>query len=193
MRNLFRRRWWLVVPIAVGLAVAAAVWHQNTRLPKRFAAVVAGRLYRSGSVSPVQLDHLRREYDIRRVICLLASDAEVTQSERQAAQQLGIEWHNVPLAGDGSSTPADRRRIRALLLAEPPEGATLVHCAAGSNRTGLAIGMYRLHHDGWPLDRVLDEMRAFGFKDKPHHENLRRALAAEAAAAAIASRPAAAP
>jgi len=66
------------------------------------------------------------------------------------------------------------------VLLDPALRPILVHCAAGVNRTGLAIGMYRLHVEGWTLEQVLEEMRHFGFEDLPKHENLRNALAAEA-------------
>jgi protein tyrosine/serine phosphatase len=169
--------------MAAATVVGAGVWWQSTRLPNRFAAVVDGRLYRSGRVSPAQLERLQRQYGIRRVISLLDADDPATVAERQAAGRLGIDWHNVPLTGDGASTAAERDRIRRL-LANPDAPPTLVHCAAGVNRTGLAVGLYRLHCQHWTLEQVLAEMRAFGFDDLPRHENLRQALAAEAEAAA---------
>lgn len=168
-----------LVLLAAGTGVA---WWQATRLPKRFAPVVEGRLYRSGEVSPAQLARLHADYGIRRVICLLNPDAPATQVERDAARQLGLEWHNVPLPGNGASTPADRERLLALLT-EPNAPPTLVHCAAGVNRTGLAVGLYRLRAQGWSLPDVTEELHAFGFEDEPQHENLRQALSEAAQAA----------
>jgi protein tyrosine phosphatase (PTP) superfamily phosphohydrolase (DUF442 family) len=174
------------IPLAMALAaVAGAVlvsWDLGQRLPKRFAPVVEGRLYRSGAVSPGQLARLARDYGIRSVLSLLDPNAPESIAERQAAERLGIAWHNVPLPGDGASTPAERARLKALLF-DVKGMPMVVHCAAGANRTGLAIGLYRLHKQGWTLEEALDEMRRFGFKDRPQHENLRQALAAEAAAA----------
>ena len=174
-----RRRLTLVLAAIVGsAAIAAYVWH-DTRTPRRFAAVVDGRLYRSGGVSPRQLEYLANRYGIRTVISLLNPEAPESVAEREAAQRLGLTWHNIPLPGNGASTPADRRRIRQLLnppLTEP----TLVHCAAGTNRTGLAIGLYRIHHDGWTDDQVIAEMLRFDFENGPNHQQLREALAAEA-------------
>jgi len=182
--GLYRKR--LGIPLLVALAVAAAsaaVWWQLAqRLPKRFAAVVEGRLYRSGQISPAQLERLARDHGIRTVISLLAREAPESVAERRTAEWLGIAWHCIPLPGNGASTPAERAQVKTLLF-DPDAGSTLVHCAAGVNRTGLAVGMYRLHIQGWTLEQVLEEMRAFGFEDRAHHANLRDALAAEAALA----------
>lgn len=177
-----------VVAVAAA-ALALAIWHQGQRYPKRFAAVVPGHLYRSGGVSPAQLAALHTDYGIDRVICLLNPADADTQAEHAAAEQLGLVWENLNLRGDGSSTPADRVRLRAL-LSDPNAPPTLVHCAAGTNRTGLAIGLYRIYQQGWTYDQVLTEMRRFGFEDLPKHENLRQALqeaAADAERTAVAT------
>jgi protein tyrosine/serine phosphatase len=186
MRLQFKRRIWLAAGMFVVLLGVAggALAYQAYRLPKRFAAVVEGHLYRSGSVSPGQLERLQRDYGVRRVVCLLNATAAVTLAERTAAERLGLDWQNVPLPGNGASTPADREQIRALLT-DPNAAPTLVHCAAGVNRTGLAVGLYRLHGEHWPLERVLAELQSFGFEGNLKHENLRQALADEAQAAAL--------
>jgi protein tyrosine/serine phosphatase len=185
MQPRFKRRIWLASGALVALLGIAggALAVQAYRLPKRFATVVEGQLYRSGEVSPAQLERLQREYGVRRVVCLLNATAPVTVAERDAAKRLGLEWQNVSLPGNGASTPADRARIRALLT-DPNAPPTLVHCAAGVNRTGLAVGLYRLHQDHWPLEQVLAELHSFGFENEPRHENLRQALADEAQLAA---------
>lgn len=181
-----RPRAWMMFAVMLSVPAACALvtlaWYEPL-VPKRFAPVVEGRLYRSGRVEPEQLRHLVEAHQIKSVICLLNAEAPETVAERAEAERLGLDWHNIPLPGDGASTPEERARIRAL-LAEIGDRATLVHCSAGTNRTGLAIGMYRLHHDGWPLERVMRELRTFDFEDEPHHENLREALRSEAALAA---------
>jgi len=169
----------------VGLLLVAAGSVLSWRAalyPKRFSEVEPARLYRSGEISPEQLERLARDKGIRTVLSLLDPNAPVSQAERAAAGKLGLRWINVPLRGDGSSAPADRDVIRGVIL-DPNLGPLLVHCAAGANRTGLAVGMYRIHKDGWTCEQVLTEMRAHGFDDLPKHQNLRDALAAEAALA----------
>ncbi len=178
----------IVIVIILLVAAGSLGWWLHQRLvPKRFAEVVPGRLYRSGVVTPRELTYVHEKYGIGRVISLLDPDHPESVAELAAADGLGIEWCNIPLRGNGASTPADRERILALLRVDgaPP---TLVHCAAGTNRTGLAIGLYRIYVQGWTYEQVLEEMKRFGFEDLPKHENLREAL--RSAATQPTSRPA---
>lgn len=164
-----------IAGLLVVFLAGAELVNSLTRYPKRFGEVVPGRLYRSGEISSAQLETLKQERGLQRVICFLNPDVPETQAERTAAEQLGILWENVPLPGNGASAPDDRRRILELLR-DTSAGPTLVHCAAGSSRTGLAVGLYRIVEQGWPLEKTMNELRVFGFEDGPNHENLRAAL-----------------
>ena len=185
-------------PIRIALTIAAVVvvagaagtwaWDAYFALPRRFAVVEPGRLYRSGEVEPAELRRAAERYGIRTVLSLLNPDDDESKAERAMAEKLGLRWLNVPLTGDGASTPEARDRIRAIML-DDSLAPLLVHCAAGANRTGLACGIYRINRDGWTYDQVLAEMKRYRFEDKPKHENLRNALRAEAEMAS--SRPAA--
>jgi protein tyrosine/serine phosphatase len=179
----FSNRSWRVAALAIvliGAGGGAAAWRYAGLMPKRFGTVVEGRLYRSGEVTPAQLERVQRAYGVRRVISCLDPNAPESIAERQAAARLGIIWENVPLRGDGSSTPEDRARI-VRLLTEPDAPPTLMHCAAGANRTGLACGLYRILVQHWTYEQALDEMRRYGFDNLPKHENLRQALREAAA------------
>jgi protein tyrosine phosphatase (PTP) superfamily phosphohydrolase (DUF442 family) len=174
-----RRKTRTALAVVLVVAGAAAIlWLPEWGTPKRFAVVEAGRVYRCGEITPGQLKWVMRRYGLRTVLSLLNPDVPESVAERAAAERLGLRWVNVALPGNGASTLADRERIKAVLF---DRGAwpVLVHCGAGTNRTGLAVGMYRLHRQGWTLEQVLEEMRAFGFEDLPRHQNLREALASE--------------
>ncbi|MCG3125624.1 MAG: hypothetical protein CHACPFDD_00449 [Phycisphaerae bacterium] len=166
------------------LALLVAFQLYPSELPKRFAPVVDGQIYRSGRITPEQLAHVQRTYGVRTVLSLLNPDAPECAAEREAARELGLEWHNVPLPGDGESNAEQRDEILRVMR-DAQHGPLLVHCAAGATRTGLAVGLYRIAEQGWPLEAALDEMRGFGFEDEPHHASVREALSA----AAEASRP----
>jgi protein tyrosine/serine phosphatase len=182
MTNLARNR---SKSIALAVLLAAALAGGGWTLwatygpPKRFAVVEPGRLYRCGEITPRQLERVTRSHGIRTVLSMLDPEHPESVAERAEAERLGLRWLNVPLKGDGSSTGADRDQIRSVLM-DSQYAPLLVHCAAGANRTGLACGMFRIHADGWTVEKVLEEMRGFGFDDLPKHENLRAALRAEA-------------
>ena len=167
MRSSSRRLIWATSAFVVVIA-GALFWFAQRGTPKRFGVVAEGRLYRSGEISPPELEHVAGAYGLRTVLSLLNPDVPESAAERRAAERLGLRWINVPLPGNGASTPAQRERIKAVLF-DPEAGPILVHCAAGTNRTGLAVGMYRLHRQGWTLDQVLSEMREYGFEDLPRH------------------------
>ena len=167
-----------VASAALVVAAAALYGLAWTGMPKRFGVVEEGRLYRCGEISPRELERVARERGVRTVLSLLNPSVPESVAEREAAERLGLRWINVPLPGNGASTPEQRELIKAVLF-DSEAAPLLVHCAAGANRTGLAAGMYRLHRQGWTLEQVLGEMRQYGFEDEEHHENLRQALAAE--------------
>lgn len=179
LRSLSQRRARLALALlAVTASGAALVYMQRRATPKRFGVVEEGRLYRCGEITPHELEYVTRKYGLRTVLSLLNPEVPESTAERETAERLGLRWVNVPLPGDGASTPEDRDRIKAVLF-DPAAAPFLVHCAAGTNRTGLAIGMYRIHQQGWTTAQVLAEMRRYNFEDLPKHENLRQALATE--------------
>lgn len=170
----------ILIPAVVLLSIGGAgvAWYHSIVTPKRFGVVESGRLYRCGKITPLQLERVTREHGIKTVLSLLDPSHPDSIAERLAAEKLGLRWLNVPLSGDGSSRPEDRDAIREIVL-DKSLAPLLVHCAAGANRTGLTCGMYRIHNDEWSYEKVLDEMRSYGFDDLEKHENLRDALRLE--------------
>jgi protein tyrosine phosphatase (PTP) superfamily phosphohydrolase (DUF442 family) len=162
-----RARLGLLIALLLVGAAAGGGWY--------WSEVVPGKLYRSGDISPAQLERVAHDLGIKRVISVLDPNVPESVAEREAAQRLGLRWENVPMRGNGESTPADRERILALLK-EPDAPTTLVHCSAGTNRTGLAIGLYRIHCEGWTYEQVLEELKRYSFDDLDKHENMREAL-----------------
>lgn len=179
-RHRKRNRFLLLIGLVGGGVGAAWLVQHDFQLPKRFAEVVPSRLYRCGDVSPEELAYVADKFQIKTVLSLLNPVVKESVAERQAAQRLGLRWVNIPLRGNGESSPEQRKRIKAVLF-DDQAGPLLVHCAAGTNRTGLAIGMYRLRRQNWTLDRVFAEMRGFGFDQDSKHQNMIDALTAEAA------------
>ena len=115
--------------------------------PKRFGVVVPGEVYRSGQISRWQFVPTVEKHGIDVVIDLNGTDRrdEDQAAEIAAYEFLGLEHHRFKLRGNGTGDV--RNYVRAIVtLAEcHRDGKTvLVHCHAGTQRTGSVVAAYRV-------------------------------------------------
>jgi protein tyrosine/serine phosphatase len=161
-------RWRIAIAVSVALfGILAAVYAKPIRdalIPKRFASVVPGRVYRSGQISRWLIEDTIREHGIATIVDLQLRDiADPNQNtEVEAAQRLGVTIHRFPLGGDGcgdlsSYVDALRTMHECELSGEP----VLVHCAAGTYRTGGVVAAYRILFEGKSRKEVIDELQKF--------------------------------
>ncbi len=157
---------------AAAAAAAAALllwetWIEPRWVPKRWGEVVPGVLFRSGQVSAPLVERQLGRHGIRLVIDL--SEARPgdpdQEAEQRAAEALGIEFHRLPLAGDGRGDP--RHYVEALALTrEALAGGrpTLVHCTAGAQRIGGFVALYRALYEQRGAEAIRREMRRYGWR-----------------------------
>lgn len=156
-------------PIAAGVAAAALAiwlrWGRRRVIPRRFGVVEPDGLFRSG-----QLDRaiVRRWLVAHRIDLIVNLTSEGfgdpdKDAERRAATELGIQRLTFHLDGDGLGDVATyTAALRTVLVARCAGRKVLVHCAAGSFRTGVAVGLYRCVTDGLESEEFRQELRAFG-------------------------------
>jgi tyrosine-protein phosphatase SIW14 len=87
----------------------------------------------------------------------------------------------MPLVRNGV-TDAELERFFQI-VDDPSQQPVLVHCHAGSRRTGVMVAAYRIAVQGWSYEDAMAEAETFRFradKDKVHDDVLRN-LAAEGA------------
>ena len=146
-----KSRLWVGVTAAVAaVAGAAIVWDavKYDFIPKKFGTVEEGGLYRSGQISAALFAPTVRDHGIDTVICLTGNDttnpdhvAEVAAVEAMP----GVKLRRFPLRGDGTGDfDTYKSALAALTIARRSNRVTLVHCAAGAQRTGSLIAAYRL-------------------------------------------------
>jgi len=147
---------------AVALA-GAALAIRGRRLAKNLGVVVEGRLYRSGRLTPRTLKQVRDKLGVRTIIDLGATHPGSKDEAKiaAAAANLGITRHSCRgLRGDGTGNPNVYAHALRLLTQEH-EGPVLIHCAAGADRTGVAVALYRHAVQGRSLDEAMAEARQF--------------------------------
>ena len=141
--------------------------------PKRFGEVVENEIFRSGRIHPDIYGSVLKEHEIDTIISLTEkkSNHDWQDQEIEIAKELGIPIHRFPLKGDGTGNPAEYEKALVKLKQEENAGRkVLLHCAAGTNRTGGAIFLYRTIFEQISDERAISEMQHYDFsvKDNGH-------------------------
>jgi protein tyrosine/serine phosphatase len=135
-------------------------------VPKRFGIVVPGKVFRSGQISRFLIADVVDRNHIGTIIDLngLDSNDADQQAEVEVSQAKGVRHLRFPLRGDATGQ-IDRYAgaVQAMVESEHEGRPVLVHCAAGSQRTGACISFYRLlvRHD--PPEGVYRELMSYGW------------------------------
>lgn len=156
----------LVAAVALGLFYRYGV--RDHVFAKNFGVVDAGKVYRSGQLTPAVFRRVVEEHGIRTIIDLgsalrpdgKSDDAAVERRNREVAAALGVTRYRFDLIGDATGNPNEY--VQALeIMTDPAAHPVLVHCGAGSERTGAAIAIYRHVTGGVPLEAAYEEARSF--------------------------------
>ena len=130
--------------------------------PKRFAEVETG-LYRSGQIHRNLIEDTLNDHQISRVIDLRYwEELPDMIAEKEAIAKLGIESKRFPLNGNGTGNVD--HYVAALLSLHESYAAgepVLVHCAAGSQRTGGVFAAYRTLVQGVSTTDAVAEMQEY--------------------------------
>jgi protein tyrosine/serine phosphatase len=166
------RRRTLIALIAAVAAILLAVNHQQVRalrdrfIPKRWGVVEEGSIYRSGQLSRHLVKEMLQSHNIRTVVDLTYDDPNDPHhaAELAAIADLGIERRSYPLWADGTGDVHVYARAVSEIAAATRQGkAVLVHCAAGTQRTGGVVALYRLLVQGRSPEFTMAEMRKYKY------------------------------
>lgn len=166
MNKHVRRGLILTLFIAV-IAAAITFYIDGVRpnlSPKRLGTVDDGKVYRSGQLTPAAYHEVHERYGIRTIIDLgsyVHNDPVGERRNQRTAEALGAKRFVLPLFGDSTGNP--NYYIQALRLAiDPANQPVLIHCGAGTERTGLLCILYKNMQKGVSFEDGLAEAIRYG-------------------------------
>ena len=158
------------VALVATLATVWLAWKDllSPRLiPKRFGTVIDHTLYRSGRIRPSLLPKVLDKYGIDDIVTLTypVDTSQYQRVEQRFSATHDIHLQRFPLEGNGTGDPANVVDALVAIHAAIARGdQVLVHCAAGTERTGGVIYLYQTLVLGEPPDRAYAELLDYGHR-----------------------------
>lgn len=151
------------------MATGIVIWHtvlKDRLIPKRWGVVEENVIFRSGRLPPALLKKMLRRHQIRQIVDLTFADPAGTaqKDEKKIAAELGIQYFNFPLYGSGIGEVRHYARALAVMTSAKKEHKpVLVHCAAGTQRTGGVVAAYRVLIEKKPTAVAYAELIQYGW------------------------------
>ena len=125
-------------------------------------AQVNATLFRSGHPTVTGINALKAQ-GIKTILSFESGaigDGD-SATEKQAALAAGINYQEVPMSGISPPTVASISLALSIISASMSQ-PMLVHCAHGSDRTGMVVAAYHIRVDKWPVATAKSDMYKYG-------------------------------
>lgn len=159
-----------VITIIVGLPTGFA--YLRNKQSRNVRVVESGKLYRSGQLGRDGFQRMLHDYGIRTVVSLRDSDVPgqppPDRHEENYCQRMHIKFVRITPRSwwpeyDGPP-PAEQGVAKFLAVMDDPKNyPVLLHCFAGTHRTGAMVALYRMEFNHWSNDDALAELRNAGY------------------------------
>jgi len=138
------------------------VWYLESQ-PYHFLVVTPGKLYRSGTLDPRDLERVIDRYGLKTVVSLRTPGENRIGhwyiQETAVCRRKGVDLVEIPIA----EPPSEDHITRWLdLLRDERRLPVLVHCKHGSVRTGIMVAIYDMELLGKDNRAAIEELGLFG-------------------------------
>jgi protein tyrosine/serine phosphatase len=104
--------------------------------------VIAGELYRSGQLTPHQLDDYVAEYGIKTIVNLRGDNQGDDWYETEIAQSRDLHIEHVDFGLSARRELTAERAAQLMTILRAAQKPILIHCKAGADRSGLISALY---------------------------------------------------
>jgi protein tyrosine/serine phosphatase len=166
VRNLFG-----ITTVGVLFAAPIELTRRYEAETRNFRVFEDGILYRSGQMKVAGLKRVVQDYGIRTVISLrdaiVPGEPPPDLDEEHYCRINGINHYRLPprpwWAPAGPPPVEDNVRRFTEIMADPNNYPVLLHCFAGTHRTGAYCAIYRMEHDHWTNADAIAELKQNGY------------------------------
>jgi protein tyrosine/serine phosphatase len=166
---------WCFTLLLLALLIAGPIGYAKYRLPqlRNFRVVEEGVLYRSGQLTLSGLKQVIHDYGIKTIVTLrdpvTPKEGSPDRAEEQYCTTEELNYVRIPPKHWWSAqgpAPAEEgvRKFRAI-MADQSNYPVLIHCFAGTHRTGAYCAIYRMEHDHWSNAKAIEELKACGYEN----------------------------
>jgi undecaprenyl-diphosphatase len=123
-----------------------------------FDTVLPGKVYRSGQLDEKQWKHYLQKYAIKSLLNLRGEHRAASwyQEEVRAANMLRVTHYDMKISANREVDNGTLDTILAIMQQAPKP--LLVHCQAGSDRSGLITGVYLFKIEGQPAETASGQL-----------------------------------
>ncbi len=141
-----------------GLVILGLIVLGPSLFDDNFRAVVPERVYRSGQLSPEELEERIGRHELKSIVNLrgVKEDRDWYRQELEVAERHGVDLRSLDLIPERLPSRPDLVALIDHLegLPEP----ILIHCSAGADRTGFASVIARMAKSGAPFEEARSEL-----------------------------------
>ncbi|HMA94823.1 MAG TPA: dual specificity protein phosphatase family protein [Polyangiaceae bacterium] len=125
---------------------------------KHYEDWVSASLARGDQPTGQEILDLKQKFGFKSIVNLRLE----SNFDEAYAVQAKLNYLRLPIVDVG--VPTQEQMVNFLdFVTDPANQPAFVHCKAGINRTGLAVGVYRMAVDGWSAEEALSEAKTYGF------------------------------
>lgn len=147
------------------------IWTYLRTSGDNFHEVVPGRIYRSATPSPENLEKYRRKFGIKTWLDLRMPkdyrDSSFLAAQCAIAKRLGIERISLPL-DDFGVVSDEQIRVGLEILTDESRQPLLFGCKGNRHRASLLCAMYRMRVCGWTAEQAMEEAENCGYYPNGH-------------------------
>jgi tyrosine-protein phosphatase SIW14 len=176
MNAWLQRIWGVTLVVATGAVPAWWAWHENYHY-RNFREVEPAVLYRSGQMTPAGLARMWHQYGFGTVVSLRDHDGLSEQVGGQFWEQSwcaaqDVVFVRIPPRSWWSARPAEepppaaaavKEFLRVIHDPQKHPRPILLHCFAGTHRTGVFQAIWRMEVDRWTNTQAIAELRRNGY------------------------------